>query len=120
MALLREHYPSAPLQALEGLIGQPLSKIKAKANRIGIVRTRSPLKRTGIRILDLLLSRCREKHITMRELDRLAGTGTFFEKYAWLSGKLGEKRRLQIMARANKGIRALGGRVIARWPEVED
>jgi hypothetical protein len=69
------HFP----QTVANEIGRTVTMVKAMAETLGIkFRPNKPLRRTGNEVLDAIIQRCVEDDISLRALDREAGTKTYF------------------------------------------
>ncbi len=84
---------------------------QSKCVHLGIHRGTAPLTSTGNWLCDAIRDRCRELGYSMRKLDGMAKTGTYFEFRSWHAK---EGHRWVPMVKA---ARMLGGELRVEWPD---
>lgn len=110
MVRLKASYPTMiKEELLTKLSCDRWSRVLTKASRLGLRRSDNLPARTGFPLIDAVRSRAREKGLTMRLLDQLAGTGEYFQKARWFGAKEENAENIQ------KALQVLGGRFVVRW-----
>lgn len=104
LRLRRLYVRATRAELLQALPGRSWHAICAKARGLRLSRPVSPLKSTGVLLLDQIRSRARQRGITMRELDAFTCGGGYFARAKWRSGRIAPA----ILARA---VSVLGGRL---------
>lgn len=109
IAKLRRLYPSAPREVL--MAEFPWSRwtnIITIANCYGIHRQPQKYLRTGIPIIDTILTRIEEIGWNLSDLDAESGTGSYFRCHTW------RRRKLNYRYIA-KAVKALDGQLTIEW-----
>lgn len=120
---LRRIFPTAThAELLAAFPGVSLRAIRSHAFRLNLRRAVKPYGPTGCALLDELRDRCRFLNLSMADLDAMAGTGTYFQRSGWRSGRrAGASTNRQFSyERVVKGILAIGGNVVADWGEGDE
>ena len=112
LAKLRRLYPVASVQEIEEAFPHSSwTNICQVARYHGFCRAvRSTYKSTGHPALDDVRQRCLEIRWTMKDLDKAARTGCYFQRAGWI----GKKINYRALGRA---IEALDGVIECRWKE---
>lgn len=111
---LRRVYGRQSREELQALFpGFSHKRIHRKAKEMGLVRS-PEFKRTPFPIIDQIKQRCRYLNLTMRDLDEMAKTKSYFSQAKW-TGR--SKINSECVRRA---VEALDGRLEAKWTEYDD
>lgn len=97
-------------ELLEAFPGRSLTQIRYKARLLRIRNGPPPLKLTSIDAIDQIKLRAREMNYSMRELDGIVGTRTYFLKAGWSRGRL----NYDAIAKAAE---AMGGHLVIEWDD---
>jgi hypothetical protein len=112
VAKLRKMYPKGSVEEISAAFPHSRwANICAQARYRGFRReNRLTYKLTGIAALDDVRRRCREIRWTMRDLDKAAKTGTYFQKAGWIRKRINHRA-------LGRAIEALDGVIQAQWTE---
>lgn len=111
---LRKVYRHGTLAEVQGTFpNRSLRYIRSMAGYFGFTRPRPSFVPTGYLVIDQIRERCFDLHLSMGDLDAMAGTGTYFAKAGWHGAGLNPKA----VARA---IKALDGELSARWNDTDE
>jgi hypothetical protein len=112
VAKLRKMYPKGSVEEISAAFPHSTwVNICARARYHGFRReSRLTYKLTGIAALDKVRRRCREIRWTMRDLDKAARTGRYFQKSGWVGKRINHRA-------LGRAIEALDGVIQAQWNE---
>lgn len=111
---LRRFYSTSKPDELRRLLpGRSLKQIRAIARYYGIRKRRRGFLPTGHPIIDDIRQRCFNLNYSMVELDREAGTGSYFAKGGWHSPNGFSP------AKVAKAIVVLDGQIKAEWSSLQ-
>ena len=106
---MRRMYPTAAQQELMAAFPDvSWEAIKTKARNIRVRRARRKLTTTGHPLIDQIRDRAFDLHLSMVDLDAMAGTKRYFQQAAWRKGSFNRKAAL-------RAVEALGGKVSVQW-----
>lgn len=111
LSRLRRLYPTSNREGLElAFPGRTHGAIAACAARLGVSKKRKPYALVGRPVIDEIRRRCRSLNYTMRDLDALAKTKTYFRGRHW-------RRVARTTAAMTKAVLALDGDLQIQWTE---
>lgn len=114
LARLRRLYPVASREELRAAFpGRAIKHIQCAASRYKC-RRRRPHKPCGERLMNEILKRADGLRLSLRDLDEIAGTKSFFKRANWRRppGKMNVNGAAYL-----KAIAALGGRLVIEWED---
>ena len=112
LAKLRRLYPSATVKEIEEAFPHSSwANISQVARYHGFRRClRTDYKSTGYPAIDEVRRRCLEIRWTMKDLDKAAKTGRYFQRAGWIGKKINHRA-------LGRAIEALDGVIECRWKE---
>lgn len=111
---LRRLYENSPMDELRAAFPDLSAKqISSVAWRYRMTRGRLPYPSTGLALIDAIRNRAFDLGYSMRDLDLLAGTKTYFQRSAWrTTGR-------PSVPKVVRAILALDGNVLVQWRDGE-
>jgi hypothetical protein len=108
---LRRLWPHADkLAILESFPGRSWGALSRAATGYKLHRPKRLYQSTGCDLLDSIRARCESLNYTMRDLDAVSHTGTYFFRMGWIG-------RVPELGKLAKATKALGGKLSVSWDE---